>query len=110
MSKSDILQLEFAKDFRRGLLKLFVLKMLARKDMHGYALMERIERVCDWKPSPGSMYPTLMHLKKDGYIDFKIVKMKKVYKITKKGKSFIKHLDTGFDRALSNISDIYHNL
>lgn len=110
MSKSDILTREFAKDFRKGLLKLFVLKMLARKDMHGYAMMERIEEISGWKPSPGSMYPALMHLKKDGLINFKIVQMKKVYKITKKGKMAVAQLDKGLDQGLKDIRDIFDNL
>ena len=110
MSKSDILQKEFAKDFRRGLLKLFILKMLARKDMHGYVMMSRIEKLSGWKPSPGSMYPALMHLKKDGLINFKLVKMKKVYTITKKGKMAVTQVDRDLDKGLNDIRDIFDNL
>ena len=110
MSQSDILQKEFAKDFRRGLLKLFILKMLARKDMHGYAMMARIEELSGWKPSPGSMYPMLMALKTGGLITCNIVDMKKVYSITKKGTQAVGQLDQGFETGLNDIRDIFNNL
>ena len=110
MSKPDILQQEFAKDFRRGLLKLFILKMLAREEMHGYAMMARIEELSGWKPSPGSMYPALVHLKKDGYINFRLVDMKKVYSSTKKGEKVAEQLDRGLDKGLKDIREIFDSI
>ena len=56
MSEFDIFGTKIGKDFRRGLLKVFILKMLETDDLHGYALMKRIEKVTEgrWKPSSGS--------------------------------------------------------
>ena len=110
MSKTDVLSKEMAKDFRRGLLKFFILKMLDREPMHGYAMMMRIEEVSGWKPSTGSMHPALMKLCGTGNITVKVVGMKKVYTITKKGKVMIKQLDENFDDGLNAIKMIFKNL
>ena len=110
MSKSDILSREVAKDFRRGLLKFFILKMLDKQDMHSYAMMMRIEEISGWKPSTGSMHPALMKLCRKGNITVKVAGMKKVYSITKKGKLMIKELDENFDSGLNAIKLIFKNL
>ena len=110
MSKSDILTKEIAKDFRKGLLKFFILKMLDREDMHGYAMMSRIEEVSGWRPSSGSLHPALMKLKAAGLINVRVVGMKKVFSITKKGKVQIRALDENFDNGLNAIRDIFKNL
>ncbi len=110
MSKSDILTREIAKDFRKGLLKFFILKMLAREEMHGYAMMSRIEEVSGWRPSSGSLHPALMKLKGAGLINVKSCGMKKVFSITKKGKEAIKQLDDNFDDGLNAIKDIFNDL
>ena len=110
MSKSDILTREIAKDFRKGLLKFFILKMLDREDMHGYAMMSRIEEVSGWRPSSGSLHPALMKLQTAGMIKGKTVGMKKVFSITKKGKTVIQQLDENFDDGLNGIKMIFENL
>ena len=110
MSKSDILQHELAKDFRKGLLKLFIMKMLARESMHGYAIMNRIEELSGWKPSPGSLYPALSNLHINKFITVKVVNMRKVFSITPKGREYIKHLDATFDKGIDDIKSIYNDL
>lgn len=110
MSKTDILTREIAKDFRKGLLKFFVLKMLEREDMHGYAMMSRIEEVCGWRPSSGSLHPALMKLHADGLVKFRVSGMRKIYSITKKGRTLVKELDDNFDDGLNAIKMIFDNL
>ncbi|MCK5024452.1 MAG: PadR family transcriptional regulator [Thermoplasmata archaeon] len=110
MSNSDILSREITKDFRRGLLKFFILKMLDRESMHGYAMMARIEKVSGWKPSSGSMYPALMNLHTSGLIGIKVKDLRKIYSITKKGKDRINQLNENFDDGLNAIRMIFNNL
>lgn len=110
MSKSDILTREIARDFRKGLLKFFILKMLEKEDMHGYAMMTKIEEVSGWRPSSGSMHPALMKLCREGLISVKVSGMKKVYSITGKGRSMVKHLDDNFDDGINAIREIFRNL
>jgi DNA-binding PadR family transcriptional regulator len=55
---------------RRGDVRLAVLRLLAEEPRNGYQLMQTIEERSDgqWKPSPGSMYPTLSQLEDESLI------------------------------------------
>ena len=74
--------------FKTGFLKLAILKIVEEKPMHGYALMKEIERITgeDWKPSPGSVYPALQELVRDGLLMVHEEGRKRVYEITVEGK------------------------
>jgi DNA-binding PadR family transcriptional regulator len=74
--------------FKTGFLKLAILKIVEERPMHGYALMKEIGRVTgeDWKPSPGSVYPALQELVKDGLLMVHEDGRKRVYEITAEGK------------------------
>jgi DNA-binding PadR family transcriptional regulator len=110
MSNSDILQNEIAKDFRKGLLKFFILKMLDKENMHGYAMMSRIEEVCGWKVSPGSLYPALFNLSTQGLVKVKVAEMRKMFSLTTKGKNYIGQFNDNFDMGLNEISRIFKEL
>jgi DNA-binding PadR family transcriptional regulator len=53
----------------RGLLRFLVLKMLSEKPMAGFEIVEQIEAQTNgrWKPSPGSVYPLLGRMLKEGF-------------------------------------------
>jgi DNA-binding PadR family transcriptional regulator len=55
---------------RRGDVRLAVLRLLAEESRNGYGLMQTIEERSEgqWRPSPGSMYPTLSQLEDEGLI------------------------------------------
>ena len=55
---------------RRGDVRLAVRRLLAEEPSNGYQLMQAIEQRSGgrWRPSPGSMYPTLSQLEDEGLI------------------------------------------
>jgi DNA-binding PadR family transcriptional regulator len=55
---------------RRGDVRLALLMLLAEEPRNGYQLMQTIEERSDgrWRPSPGSVYPTLSQLEDEGLI------------------------------------------
>ena len=55
---------------RRGDVRLAVLRLLSEDPRNGYQLMQTIEERSQghWRPSPGSMYPTLAQLEDEGLI------------------------------------------
>jgi DNA-binding PadR family transcriptional regulator len=55
---------------RRGDVRLAALRLLAEEPRNGYQLMQTIEERSEgqWRPSPGSMYPTLSQLEDEGLI------------------------------------------
>ena len=75
-------------------LKFAILKVLEDKAMHGYKISAELEKRLKWRPSPGSLYPVLSSLEKNGLIVghelVEFSKFKKVYKITPKGRERLK--------------------
>ncbi|HPP45084.1 MAG TPA: PadR family transcriptional regulator [Methanomassiliicoccaceae archaeon] len=76
-----------ARAFRSGFLKLAILRLVATKPMHGYAIMKEIERLTcsDWRPSPGSIYPTLQELEDNGLLSQHVEGRKHIYEVTSLG-------------------------
>jgi len=55
---------------RRGNTRAAVLGLLAERPMHGYEMISELEQRTGgvWRPSPGSIYPTLQMLEEEGLI------------------------------------------
>ena len=55
---------------RRGDVRLALLRLLAEEPRNGYQLIQAIEQRSEgrWRPSPGSVYPTLSQLEDEGLI------------------------------------------
>jgi DNA-binding HxlR family transcriptional regulator len=72
----------------RGDVRAAVLALLAEKPMHGYQIIHEIEERSggSWKPSPGSVYPTLQLLADEGLISAKESNGRKTYSLTDEGK------------------------
>ncbi len=78
-------------NFMKGQLKYLILKVLSEQDSHGYEIAKVIEKetLGTWKPSPGSLYPSLRSMEEKGWVKAKQAKGKrktKEYTITKKGR------------------------
>jgi DNA-binding PadR family transcriptional regulator len=56
--------------FDRGDLKFAVLRLIAERPMHGYEVMRALEDESrgTYRPSPGSVYPTLQMLEDEGFL------------------------------------------
>jgi DNA-binding PadR family transcriptional regulator len=70
---------------RRGWLRPWILSILSRSPKNGAEIMDEIERMSwgGWRPSPGSIYPLLDDMTKEGLIQ---KKEDGRYEITEKGK------------------------
>jgi DNA-binding PadR family transcriptional regulator len=55
---------------RRGDVRQAILRLLAEEPHNGYSLMQTIEHLSGgrWRPSPGSIYPTLAQLEDEGLV------------------------------------------
>jgi DNA-binding PadR family transcriptional regulator len=71
----------------RGDVRVAILALLAEEPMHGYQIIHEIEDRSHgaWKPSPGSVYPTLQLLADEGLIEAHESEGKKTYSLTEKG-------------------------
>lgn len=81
----------------RGDVRAAVLALLAEKPMHGYQIIQEIgERSHGaWKPSPGSVYPTLQLLADEGLIRAEEEGGRKTYSLTDEGKEAADAATTG---------------
>lgn len=75
----------------RGDIKYILLELLAEEPRHGYELIKELEARYGgfWKPSPGSVYPTLQLLEEGGYLTSEQIEGRKVYTITDTGRELL---------------------
>jgi len=73
----------------RGELRSAVLALLAEQPMHGYQIIREIEERSggNWKPSAGSVYPTLQLLADEGLISAEENNGRKIYSLTEAGRA-----------------------
>ncbi len=72
----------------RGDIRTAILAVLVEQPMHGYQIIQAIENRTggSWKPSPGSIYPTLQLLSDEGLVSSEQVGERKVYSLTAAGR------------------------
>ena len=72
----------------RGEVRSAVLALLAERPMHGYQIIREIEECSGgtWKPSAGSVYPTLQLLADEGLIRAEESNGRKIYSLTDAGR------------------------
>ena len=73
----------------RGDVRAAVLALLAEKPMHGYQIINEIAERSGgtWKPSAGSVYPTLQLLADEGLITAEEADGRKTYSLTEAGRA-----------------------
>ncbi len=79
------------KIFERGDLKFVILRLISKRPMHGYEVMKALEEESKgyYRPSPGSVYPTLQMLDDEGYLTVEEKDGKKIYTITDEGMAYL---------------------
>jgi DNA-binding PadR family transcriptional regulator len=74
---------------KRGDVRTALLTLLSDKPMHGYDLIRELEERSggQWRPSPGSIYPTLQLLEDEGLVTSEERDGKRVYTINDAGRA-----------------------
>jgi DNA-binding PadR family transcriptional regulator len=74
---------------RRGDIRTALLAVLAEAPGHGYELIQRLDEKSGgaWRPSPGSVYPTLQLLEDEGLVVAAERDGKRVFEITDAGRT-----------------------
>jgi DNA-binding PadR family transcriptional regulator len=72
---------------KRGDVRAAILLALAEEPMHGYQIMQKLEESSGgaWRPSPGSVYPTLQLLEDQGIIKGEESEGRRVFSLTEGG-------------------------
>jgi DNA-binding PadR family transcriptional regulator len=76
---------------RRGDIKFLILDVLAQGPRHGYDIITALEEKSNgrYRPSPGSVYPTLTLLEEGGFITGETAEGKRVFTITAAGRELL---------------------
>jgi DNA-binding PadR family transcriptional regulator len=75
----------------RGDVRAAVLLLLAEQPRHGYELITEIADRSDgqWQPSPGSIYPVLKRLARDGLVSATHSEGKRIFSLTDQGRALV---------------------
>jgi DNA-binding PadR family transcriptional regulator len=82
---------------KRGDVRAAILKLLAERPMHGYEMIQEIADRTEnlWRPSPGSVYPTLQLLVDEGLIAATESEgSKKLFELTDDGRTAAEKIET----------------
>ncbi|WP_119729066.1 PadR family transcriptional regulator [Thermomonospora amylolytica] len=87
--------------FGHGRLRLYLLKLLEESPRHGYEVIRLLQDrfLGVYSPSPGTIYPRLARLEADGLVTHEVVKGKKVYSLTDKGRAEL-------ERRMDELADL----
>lgn len=79
----------------RGDVRAAILELLAEEPMHGYQIMQELSERSGgmWRPSPGSVYPTLQQLADEGLVRGEDTEGKIVYHLTDAGRERVEAQD-----------------
>lgn len=74
---------------RRGRVRLLILSVLREQPMHGYQVIGELEARSGgrWRPSAGSVYPTLQQLEDEGMVRSEEQDRRRVYTLTDEGRA-----------------------
>jgi DNA-binding PadR family transcriptional regulator len=82
---------------RRGDVRLAVLTLLAEQPMHGYQIITELGSRSGgvWRPSPGSVYPTLQQLQDEGLVTVSEEDGRRTFSLTDAGKAEVERASAG---------------
>lgn len=81
---------------RRGDVRAAILAVLAEQPMNGYQIIQEVAERSGgvWKPSPGSIYPTLQQLEDEGLVAADAATGRRTFTLTDEGRSYVaEHAD-----------------
>jgi DNA-binding PadR family transcriptional regulator len=76
---------------RRGDVRSAVLRLLSEEPMHGYQIIQELSARSGgaWRPSAGSVYPTLQLLEDEGLVEAEASGGKRIFKLTEAGQEVV---------------------
>ncbi|GAA1585953.1 MULTISPECIES: PadR family transcriptional regulator [Kribbella] len=76
---------------RRGDVRAAILAVLAEQPMNGYGIIQEIAERSGgvWKPSPGSIYPTLQQLEDEGLVTADAEVGRRTFRLTDEGRAYV---------------------
>ncbi len=100
---------------RRGDVRAAILALLAERPMHGYEIIQELAARTEgiWRPSAGSVYPTLQLLEDEGLIAGQEADGKRAFSLTDAGRAQLAEsgrTTTPWDEVLEHVEPAAHQL
>ncbi|WP_344340062.1 PadR family transcriptional regulator, partial [Agrococcus versicolor] len=98
--------------FAHGALRLYLLALLAESPMHGYEVMQALERRFGgtYQPSAGTIYPRLSRLEEEGLVAKHADGRRTRYEITDAGRAHLAEREGELDALETEIGDSVRRL
>ena len=92
---------------RRGDVRLAVLTLLAEQPMHGYQIISELGSRSGgvWRPSPGSVYPTLQQLQDEGLVTVAEEDGRRTFSLTDAGRAEVERASAGRRAPWEDMAD-----
>jgi DNA-binding PadR family transcriptional regulator len=92
---------------RRGDVRLAVLTLLAEQPMHGYQIITELGSRSGgvWRPSPGSVYPTLQQLQDEGLVTVAEEDGRRTFSLTDAGRAEVERASAGRRAPWEDMAD-----
>lgn len=95
---------------RKGLLELAILRIISKKDVYVADMLSMLAST-DFKTQEGTLYPLLSRLRREGLVDYVWIESesgppRKYYKLTGKGTSELKALESYAKKIITVIADL----
>jgi PadR family transcriptional regulator PadR len=102
-----------SRDLFPGALEMMILRTLKRQPLHGYALVQHIQRTSNelLQIEEGSLYPALQRLLKDGLVKAEwgissTNRRVRTYRLTREGAKHLERQVSSFERMLEGITRV----
>jgi len=98
--------------FAHGHLRLYLLRLLVERPMHGYEIIQALSEQSGgtYSPSPGTIYPRLGKLEEEGLVTKQADGRKTVYAITEAGRAELTAREPELDGIESEFTDSVRRL
>ena len=103
-------------DLVQGTLDLLIMRSIAREQLHGWAIAQRIRQLSEevLQVNQGSLYPALQRLERQGWItaDWGVSESKRrarFYRLTAAGRKRLQQERTDWERLAAGISLVLRN-
>jgi len=83
---------------------IYILLLLKKKSLYGWEIPTEIEREFGFKPGKITPYRVLYRLEGDGFVKSEIEERRRIYQITKKGKTELNKAKNFYREILNKLS------
>lgn len=87
----------------RGNLWIYILSLLKTREIYGWEIRSLVDKKFNFKPGLITPYRVLYRLEKDGFVKSKMEDRRRIYEITKKGKTELEKAKDFYQQLLKKI-------